>query len=85
VEAKDKRSEKKSWPRRLLRRCIGESGATFMEYAMLAALIAIGVAVAVSAWGGKLINLIGASGTQADNIANETNAIKNLTIPEAKN
>ena len=42
------------WYRKVVRRCVGESGATFLEYAMLAAIIGIGVAAAVTFLGEEL-------------------------------
>ncbi|MCF7854279.1 MAG: Flp family type IVb pilin [Candidatus Pacebacteria bacterium] len=43
-----------AWHRKLLRKCLGESGATFVEYALLTALIAIAVTVAVVAFRNQL-------------------------------
>ena len=57
MRTKGKRSEKKNWPRRLLRRCVGESGATFLEYALLASIIAIGVGAGVTLFGDALLAL----------------------------
>lgn len=51
--------KKKNMPlaRKALRSFAGESGATFVEYAMLAGLVAIVVAVAVALFGSKLKSL----------------------------
>ena len=43
--------------RRGLRRLLGESGASFLEYAMLCALIGIAVSIAVAAFGKHLKEL----------------------------
>jgi Flp pilus assembly pilin Flp len=43
--------------RRLLRRLLGDSGASFLEYAMLCALIGIAVSIAVAAFGKHLKEL----------------------------
>lgn len=51
-----RRKHLKLW-RRVLRTLLGESGATFVEYAMLAGLVAIVVAVAVAIFGSKLKSL----------------------------
>jgi len=43
----------KPW-RKILRRLLGESGATFLEYAMLCALVGIVVSIAVATFGNHL-------------------------------
>ena len=42
------------WYRNAVCRCVGKSGAVFLEYAMLAAIIGIGVAAAVTLLGEEL-------------------------------
>ena len=59
---------KKSW-RRVLRTVIGESGATFIEYAMLAGLVAIVVAIAVAVFGKRIKQVF-------SNTASQTKAIE---------
>jgi len=57
-----------AWWRRALRAVAGESGATFIEYAMLAGLIAIVVAIAVAALGKHLKGIISGTSTHATDV-----------------
>ena len=59
----------KPW-RRVLRSIAGESGATFIEYAMLAGLVAIVVAIAVAVFGKRIKEIFA-------NTAEKANAIQN--------
>ena len=54
--------------RRALRAVAGESGATFIEYAMLAVLIAIVVAIAVAALGNHLKGIFSDTKEQASKV-----------------
>jgi pilus assembly protein Flp/PilA len=54
--------------RRALRAVAGESGATFVEYAMLAGLVAIVVAVAVALFGSKLKSLFTSISKQVEDV-----------------
>ena len=69
------------WYRRVLRKCVGESGATFMEYAFLAALIAVGLAVVWSVWGDKVAGLITSSGDKAEEVGDATSGA-DIHLPE---
>ena len=77
MKRKSVRTKQMKWHCRLLRRCVGESGATFMEYAMLAGLIAIGVAVGVSLFGDKLRALLAGAGDKTGKV---TEGVKNADI-----
>ncbi len=54
--------------RRILRKTRGESGATFLEYAMLCALIGIVVSIAVSSLGVSLNKLFGTVTGKVDTV-----------------
>ena len=51
-------------------------GATFIEYALLAALVAIAVAAAALLFGDKLKNLFTSTGDQADSVSKQVKQIK---------
>ena len=51
-------------------------GATFIEYALLAALVAIAVAAAALLFGDKLKNLFTSTGKQADSVSQQVDKIK---------
>lgn len=55
----------KRWNKRIL----GESGATFVEYALLIGLVAIGVAVAIAVFGDQLFGLFGSVGDRTEQVA----------------
>ena len=57
----------KLW-RKVLRTVAGESGATFIEYAMLAGLVAIVVAIAVAVFGKRIKGIFSDTATQAKTI-----------------
>lgn len=50
--------------RRVLRTVAGESGATFIEYALLAGLVGIIVAIAVATFSGKMKEFFGSISTK---------------------
>ncbi len=52
--------------RRILRTVAGESGATFIEYALLAGLVGIIVAIAVATFSGKMKEFFGNITTKTD-------------------
>lgn len=54
-------------------------GATFIEYALLAALVAIAVAAAALLFGDKLKSLFTETGNQAENVAKDVKEV-NLKI-----
>lgn len=58
-------------------------GATFIEYALLAALVAIAVAAAALLFGDKLKNLFTSTGKQADHVSQQVDNIK-LDIKQAQ-
>ncbi len=57
----------KPW-RKVLRSIAGESGATFIEYAMLAGLVAIVVAIAVAVFGKRIKGIFSNTADQAQTI-----------------
>ena len=61
------KTSKAMW-RRAMRAAAGESGATFIEYAMLAGLIAIVVAIAVAALGKHLKGIFTETKTHASDV-----------------
>ena len=54
--------------RRILRALAGESGATFIEYAMLAGLVAIVVAIAVAVFGKRIKQVFSNAASQTEKI-----------------
>jgi Flp pilus assembly pilin Flp len=59
--------------RRVLRTVAGESGATFIEYAMLAGLVAIVVAIAVAVFGKRIKEVFSQTATKMDKIQSGVN------------
>jgi len=59
--------------RRILRIIFGESGATFLEYAMLCALIGIVVSISVAALGKSLKTLFGNISGKVSDVNNGIN------------
>ena len=57
----------KPW-RKVLRNVAGDSGATFIEYAMLAGLVAIVVAIAAAIFGTKIKAIFSDTAAQADKV-----------------
>ena len=58
---------KATW-RRALRSVLGNSGATFIEYAMLAGLVAIVVAIAVAVFGKRIKGIFSNTAKQAQGV-----------------
>ena len=54
--------------RKILRKFLGESGATFLEYAMLCALVGIVVSIAVASLGKNLKKLFGTISGKIENV-----------------
>ncbi len=66
--------------RRILRALAGESGATFIEYAMLAGLVAIVVAIAVAVFGKRIKQVFSNTASQTEKIES---GVKNANIQGA--
>jgi Flp pilus assembly pilin Flp len=64
---------KSTW-RNGIRTVFGESGATFIEYAMLAGLVAIVVAIAVAVFGKKIKGIFANTAEQANKIESGVNS-----------
>ncbi|QSH40970.1 Flp family type IVb pilin [Lentisphaerota bacterium ZTH] len=70
---------RKIW-RKAARALAGEKGATFIEYAMLAGLIAIVVAVAVAIFGGRLRSFFNDIGGKVEDASGQVNSA-DITVP----
>ncbi|HOK04235.1 MAG TPA: hypothetical protein P5105_02495 [Victivallales bacterium] len=57
--------------KRLLRKLLGESGANFLEYAMLCALIGIAVSIAVASFGKHLKELFNTLSGKVEDVNNQ--------------
>ncbi len=56
---------------RLLRKIIGDSGVSFLEYAMLASLIGIAVSIAVASFGKHLKELFNTLSGKVEDVNNQ--------------
>ena len=70
------RTRKQALWRRGLRALSGESGATFIEYALLAGLVAIVVAIGAAVFGTKLKTFFENTADQAKNIGTDVKNTK---------
>jgi len=61
------------FPTMLLAFVRNESGATAIEYGLIAALVSVASILALQALGGSLSNIFGVVGTHLDNVATQGN------------
>jgi Flp pilus assembly pilin Flp len=63
--------------RKILRRLLGDSGATFLEYAMLCALVGIVVSIAVASLGKNLKQLFSTISGKVENVNSQMSGNNN--------